>query len=396
MAEGCYVPRYFQASFKGVPFKALDNGSEHGRRGAEGEFPFGEQTAYADLGRKIRRYSISGRYESNNHIAEATALIAACESPGPGLLVHPTRGAVLVACTSLSVKDNAFEGQGVTEFDIEFVEANVIAGGFNLGSSLFGLSLTALFAATRDSFDDTYDPENVRYYLRNEVLETTGEAIGVIRDEFARAITSSTDNADWYTLATFNTTIEDTSNLYDAQKVFDTLENGSYTVAGKLAGQAKYDAFKRIANWSAKVSGLPSEAGDNQDSVYGATRIIAVGQMARAVMEIPVTTLGDALDQYDRLVDIIEQELAIARITCDNNVFLELRNYESKMKKALLDRAYTLPALVEYNFNGSVHSLVAAHEIYNDARLFKNIESSNPSKWPFIVGPKVLASRNLA
>lgn len=396
MAEGCYVPKYFQASFKGVPFRALSNGSEHGRRGAEGEFPFGESTAYADLGRKIRRYSVSGRYDSNDHIAQAAALIAVCESPGPGILIHPTRGPVMVACVSLSVKDDAFEGQGVTELDMEFVEANIVSSGFDLGSSLFGLSLTALFAATRDSFVDSYDPEEVRYYLRNDVLDTAAQAIGTIRDEFARAISTTSDNADWYTLATFNTIVEDTSNLYDAEKVFDTLQNGSYTVAGKLTGQAKYDAFRRISNWSAKVSDYPYEAGDNQDVIYGATRIIAVGQMVRAVMEIPVTTLGEALDQYDRMVDILDQEIDMARATCDNNVFLELRNYQSKMKKALLDRAYTLPALVEYNFSGSVHSLVAAHEIYNDARKFQSIEKSNPSAWPFIVGPKVLASRNLA
>ncbi|RPH73630.1 hypothetical protein EHM76_05065, partial [bacterium] len=42
---------YVPASFKGVQFYCVDADVEGGRRGAEGEFPFGEETAYADLGR---------------------------------------------------------------------------------------------------------------------------------------------------------------------------------------------------------------------------------------------------------------------------------------------------------------------------------------------------------
>ena len=52
MAIGCYTPAYLPASFKGVPFDALEATYEYGRRGAEGEFPFSDTTAYVDLGRK--------------------------------------------------------------------------------------------------------------------------------------------------------------------------------------------------------------------------------------------------------------------------------------------------------------------------------------------------------
>ena len=87
MAIGCYNPdeNYLPASFKGVPFEALEVTSQHGRRGAQGEFPWGENTAYVDLGRSIRTYSISGRVSDNNHIAMANALAAAVETPGAGI-----------------------------------------------------------------------------------------------------------------------------------------------------------------------------------------------------------------------------------------------------------------------------------------------------------------------
>src|SRR5262245_66687692 len=86
------------ASFKGVQFYCTEADVEGGRRGAEGEFPFSEITAYADLGRKIRVYHLTAEFREDNHVKDSQALFRACESPGPVILVHSTLGAVMVAC----------------------------------------------------------------------------------------------------------------------------------------------------------------------------------------------------------------------------------------------------------------------------------------------------------
>src|SRR6187402_1835226 len=96
---------YAPASFKGVAFYCTDADVEGGRRGAEGEFPFGEHTAYADLGRKIRVYHLTAMFREDDHVSDSQALFVVCESPGPGILVHPTRGAVMVACKSIKLSD---------------------------------------------------------------------------------------------------------------------------------------------------------------------------------------------------------------------------------------------------------------------------------------------------
>src|SRR4029079_15752726 len=94
------------ASFKGVGFWCTEADIEGGRRGAEGEFPFGEDTAYADLGRKIRVFHLSAEFAEADHVWDSQALFDACQSPGPGLLVHPTRCTHMVACRSVKVTDN--------------------------------------------------------------------------------------------------------------------------------------------------------------------------------------------------------------------------------------------------------------------------------------------------
>lgn len=392
MATGCYTPRYFPASFKGVPFDAMDTGSEHGRRGAEGEFPFGENTAYADLGRRIRRYPIKGRLATNNHIAATDALIAVCESYGPGLLIHPTRGAVLVACVRLSVSDNPLEEQGVTYFDLEFVEANALVNG-GIGASIFGFSLVAITAASRAAFGRSYRMKDVRYFNVPHVLKTASIIIDQVRSEFGKAIIKTTDNSKWAALSTMEYYVADPATLYETDAAFDVLEQAMVTLANNLTGQAKYDAFKSIANANALVSSLPDESGKAQNALYAAARIFAAGQMVRAATETTVTTVAAALVQYDAIIDIINEELLAAKIGCEHDLFIELRNMVINAQAVLLDRAYNLPALIEYDFNAGVHSLVAAYEILNDAKRAREIEANNPHMLPFNMGPVIVATR---
>lgn len=392
MATGCYTPLYAPASFKGVPFDALETGSEHGRRVAEGEFPFSEITATADMGRRIRRYPVSARLAENSHIADTALLIAACETPGPGMLIHPTRGAVMVMCTQCSVRDNPLEEQGVTYVELEFVEANIFSSGFQLGSAIFGLVLTPLLNALQSGFKQTYKPMSVHYLDKNEVVATGAEALQQLRAEYQAAITGTTDQSKWLLLSEINTASLDSTVLEDADNLFTAIKNSFAALAGEISGQPAYDAFRRMANWSAKVSGLDGTAASSQDAVYGLVRAIAAGYMARTSFELPVRTLGEALDQADAISGMLEQEMLLARNNCQIDSYNALRDYEQKVKAALMARAYNLPALVQYNFSTSVPSLVAAYEIFNDAKRFGEIELRNPGGLPFMVGPLVIAS----
>mgnify|MGYP001608437230 CR=1 FL=1 len=66
--------------------------------------------------------------------------------------------------------------------------------------------------------------------------------------------------------------------------------------------------------------------------------------------------------------------------------------FRTEAQTVLLNRAYLLPALITYKFGGAVHSLVAAYAIYNDAKRFREIEASNPSDYPYALGPNVVAA----
>lgn len=393
MALGCYIPQYYTASYKGVVFDAMEVSSEHGRRGAEGEFPFGESTAYADLGRRIRTYSLRGRFPGNDHVARAGLLIAACEAPGPGLLVHPTRGPVTVACRSVKVTDNPLEEQGVTYIDLDMVEASLWGSGFSFGSAFFGIVLDTVLAVATATFQRDYTPQNVRYFRKDQVLATAGAGIGVIRDEFVKASQPVADIKVWRAAADFDTITQDSVQLSKEPVVEQAVTLGLSATDRYSAPADKFNRFRRIANWGAKSSTLISTAGVSENAIYSFIRTLAAGYMARGATEVEPTTMTEAFKQYDQVIAILDDEIEIARLKCDNLLFLALREFETTVQAAMLNRAYNLPTLIEYRFANVQHSQAAAYEIFNDAKRFVEIEQRNPGALPWMVGPGVIAAR---
>lgn len=393
MATACYTPGYLRASFRGVEFHALDVSSEHGRRGAEGEFPFGEFTAYADLGIKIRRYQISGEFRENTHIQDSRALIAVCEAPGPGLLIHPTRGALTVACSRCSIRDNPETSGGVTEIDLEFVEANILGSGFLLGGLLGTVAMAAITAAIAGGISRNYSPATARWYQSVQATGVAQQAVAQIRDQYALATAAAPSDDTWRTVADFNAIVNDPFTVQDPDTFTKVLTNGMTYLESVTAGQQKAAAFRRLMNWGAKVSQLSGEAAQTENTVYSAMRILSAGYVVRGLLEQPTTTLDAALLDYDRITSVLQEEAVIANTEChDPAMYLAIRDFLVQVQTLLLQRAYDLPALVVYKFTGGTHSLKAAYEIYGDARRFADLESRNPQYLPWAFGPEVVAA----
>lgn len=395
MAEACYEPEYFRASYKGVTFDAMEVTSEHGRRGAEGEFPFGENTGYADLGRRIRTYSIRGRFATNDHIQQSAALIAVVELPGPGPLVHPTRGIVIAACKSLKVSDDPMEKQGVTFVDMEFVEANVWANGFQVTNLLqSGLSLISLIATTGDSFTRDYQPRVAKPYNGPALLATETQAILQIREEYHAAAVrgNATNENTWKALLDLEQRATDPRVLLDSSEAFRTMRLGMAALSSTTSENEMYASFLRLANQNAKSSTMTGQDGVSQNAIYGTMRILSAAYMAQGALQRTDANAQETFRSLGQIDAVLGTEIEAARQACDNNLYLELRNFYVATQTALLNRVYTLPALVIYNFRKPVHALVAAYEIYNNARRAGEITNQNPGSAPWGVGPQVIAS----
>ena len=121
------------ASFRGVPFKVVAAQVKKGRRWAIHEYPYVDGGWPEDLGRTLRAYSFSGYLIGALAPVMQNLLDNAIETEGPGLLIHPTIGAVRVGLISASSSVHR-DRMRVIEVQFEFVEA---------GDGLFPLAIIA-------------------------------------------------------------------------------------------------------------------------------------------------------------------------------------------------------------------------------------------------------------
>lgn len=395
MALGCYEPEYLDAVWKGVPFTAMDVSSEHGRRGAEGEFPFGENTAYQDMGRRIRRYSLRGRFEQNSHIADSSALIAACESRGPGTLIHPTRGIIRVACKSCKVSDNPLEEQGVTYVDLEFVEANEWVSGFNLSAFLTSFDIAPILTAGKTLLTNFYTPGDALPHRRTDLLDAARSAAMSARDAFNQVTSENPDALTWKALSEIDFAITDDETVRDSAKLADLMFQTLAAINERTASADKFAIFRQLANDFGKVSNLTNVAERSENAIYSSMRIATGAYLAQASLEFAPERLDEALEQYDIVRTVLEDEITNSVMCDDFMTHIELRRNLSDIKKALLNRAYNLPATIIYNFSSGVHVLVAAYEIYDNAKFYQDLLNRNPHQPAYSMGPEIAAAGNL-
>lgn len=391
MAEACYVDRYLPASYKFVTFDAIDVTSEHGRRGAEGEFPFGEQTAYADLGRKIRRYTVRGRFVRNSHILGAAALIAVCELPGPGILVHPTRGVLTVACTGLKVTDDLDNERGVTIVDMQFVEANVWPNGLSLVGQILGLILGTVIGPSRDNFTSRYRPNAIQPFREEAVVRAAQAQISNIRTEYLAATVAGQPRDRFaYDLESLSIDREMAS---DTSIMDRGIAVGMQLVSRNLSNANKFSVFRRIANNAALQSTFSSPASDAENAIYSNVRVIAAAYMAEGAFEENNLRSAEIFAQVDAIDAILEGEMAYAGDICANRLYLALSEFRVSTSAALYNKAYNAPGFTQFNFSGGVHALTAAYSIYGDAKRHREIEMMNLVSISGRVGPFVTAVR---
>ena len=110
------------ASFRGVPFKVIAAHVKKSRRWAIHEYPYVDGGWPEDMGRALRTYSFSGYLIGDLAPVMQNLLDTALETPGPGLLIHPTIGAVRAGVVSAASSVHR-DKMRVIEVAFEFVEA---------------------------------------------------------------------------------------------------------------------------------------------------------------------------------------------------------------------------------------------------------------------------------
>lgn len=174
------------ASFRGVPFHIESENASIGRRIQTHEFPNRDKPYSEDLGKIALRPNITAYVIGDDCFAQRDRLIEALNTPGPGTLIHPTLGEMIVCVTDqIKVSTASSEGRMV-RFDLHFVEAGELA--YPQADAATASLLISSCSAVDDAVGELFVGFSITGmpdFLQSQVLDDVGRMLDDVTDAVA-------------------------------------------------------------------------------------------------------------------------------------------------------------------------------------------------------------------
>lgn len=353
------------ASFRGVPFETSAGTLAGGRRTVLHEVVDADRAVTEDTGRRTRTITLEAfvlRDSPAATQAAVSALIAALEAAGPGRLVHPLHGDIIVSVDTYQQTNSWADGSAVG-FQLSFVESGLLDrfGAIDLGSAVVS-AYSAALAAVEDVFDALYAVED----LAGFVLAQAEAALTAPLDDLLAVVDRGLSEAE--DAAQLAADIRD-----EVAALPSTLSSfAASTVTVLYARVGRVEALLELAGTALGLTaptytGTPSERQAARNA-YQARRLGTRAAICEAAEALRATELGDyatAVRWRDTLAEAIASE--VAQLTEDDAQLLEpLRALAGAMVEDVTRRAAQLPRATRWTPPGIMPSLVIAWQLYRD------------------------------
>jgi prophage DNA circulation protein len=394
-----------QASFVGLPFAVRESRIQKGRRTVTHEYPYRDDVWVEDLGRGVRRISLSGFLIGDDVYQQSKTMQDAVEAvTGLAVLVHPSLGSLVVTLVSFSCNETAERGR-VVGLEFEFIEsgrllypttanstqsnsilsaasADLTAASDFLGATAsalsYGASVVSKAVATAVAFarlgqtaisDAGLIVSAVtgipgifagRYGSGNQMTQqpagtTAASAISAITVARAAALTN---------IAAVST-IAGTSIPTAAQQVVADIAACAQDPADQIRLLVPMATYTPTP--ASSLAPIGSSIATAQTATASVWRRAAITGIARGTAIYQPTSYNDAVAVLDRVTSIMDAEIVSAADLGDNASYLALRALKAAVAQDLISRGANLPQLVTVTRGRPLPSLALAYQLYADA-----------------------------
>ncbi|MEP3246254.1 MAG: DNA circularization N-terminal domain-containing protein [Sneathiella sp.] len=370
-----------KAKFKNIAFEVTSHSLAAGRRGQMHEYANRDTPYFEDLGRKARSFTLEAFVIGDDYHTRRDALIATCEQPGVGKLVHPYLGSLQVVNTACELTES-FDNGRIAKFSLTFVEAGDIA--FPTATidkkAGIGFAATALKSVASGSFLANYEIKGLPEFVVQSNKSTLSNWLG----SFSGNI--STD--------TITKTLQDaTEALPDLIKEADTIVNTVQAVSSSIREGGHLEALKAATSFATNTVLIPT---GTQTRAREILNIKAIDTLIQATTLADEATLlaekrynsyqdaiGAALDFAGR----IDGKLLTDVVQSDNDLTSSLLDVSSKVVNYVRDEASKLARLTTTSMPDPVPALVLAYDLYEDAARDIEIQDRNGIIHPSFLPP---------
>lgn len=368
------------ASFRGVPFSLTDVEQGGGRLAVLHEFPQRDLPFTEDLGRRGRTFSIQAFVLGDDYFEQRDAFQEALETEGPGILIHPYRGTLLVQCLTFRLRESGTEAR-IATFAIEFAEAGEVPQPSEVTDT--EADVTSASTGTQDSgksfIEAVLDVLGFPQFVADSaagVVDSAGLAMDAVLDPvkgFAEDVEKLTFTirelrADAVALVTapselalrITDVFQGFEDALDPSPLFDAMTNMF------PFGDTTTDPFGQTLSRQQKNR--------NDFGIESLVRIGALSAAARALSGIFFVSDEEAFARRDELIDIITDEIDL---TDDDDVFATLSALRASVVNDIALRVVNIASVVNIQLEFEAPSLVVSHALYDDAERNEEVFARN-------------------
>lgn len=404
-----------QASFRGAAFfvNGYDNGG--GRRGPDHEFPNKDEGYPEDTGKKIEAYSIAGyvvrSVRDPDYAARRDSLKKALNQRGPGELVHPAFGTIMVQVRAWSISEEK-DRLGLVPISMDFVEASTPAYPSAQRPASFGMDscATKTHQAAASRFSENFSAAGKSDYLRDcssEDAECVGAAYSRLSSSCGVPVASKSMQAVLSNLIQTARTEDDVFAIADAVAAFPMAvtawheapwahrknSDGTYrgmadfAGGGPLATTAVTSLF-RIYGFTLPDSGKTAKTAtrrhriENANALTALTRTTALIESARVAPFVNWATIQEAEAARDRIAYALDME---AETAADDDLFSALLEMRLLVLRSVPPERGQLPSLMRHTPRMTMPSLVLSFKLYGDTGRADEVVRMNGLRHPGFV-----------
>ncbi len=374
-----WLKTLWPASYKGVPFY-FEKDDERGGRGLViHEFPNRDDPFVEDLGEQPRFYGGHAYVHGDAADGLARALIAVCTMRGPGPLVVPLFGPVVVQCQHFERKHEK-DKLGYVAFELRFVRDGALTGLISiaaLANAVFGAAdgmagaLSSVFAAGLTVFDQ---PDFVVGAAVDGVAGAAA-ALDTIRSSSSvdpGVSATVRDQAAAIIGAASSAIVDDAVPGDDVAALAASLVLATRTLADGMGADAAAAAMLDLADISAPPP-LPTyitpswlTAAQNAAAAARLARLAALTAFAEALTRRVYSSRSDGVSARAQAAVRFDAELNACHGAADATLYLAIQTLRASIVDYLTQLITTLQPVVTVITARSLPSLVIAWRLYAD------------------------------
>lgn len=376
------------ASIGGVRFSCGEVRTTGGRRTTVRELPLRDIPVAEDLGRRGRRFSVTGAVLGDDYQAQRDAVLAVLENEGPHRFTHPWRGeldVVLAEGSSIEITESDREG-GWARLSFELSEAGDETRTVKAKVATDAALKNAAAAAAAAS-----EAEMVKPFDLGDVLDAAAAAVAVVTDALSKtkgkiagalglgdslstALAELKDAA--YSLAQTPTELAAQLNAITGQ-VLGLIRSAAEDDAEAYPGGGKVvraDAALEAAQEMAQVDPVtpPPYPGGPVDEEDRATeqaigkhaRVCAIAGVAGLFADLELES-SDAAAKILGVMGVLLDQLLLDETTSDE-LYSALVDVKAALDAHLVSLSASLPAVQTYTPAASTPALLIAFWLYGD------------------------------